>query len=70
MGVVFCPQRWAVGTWYFKRTDDTFAATLLKKYRRYFIRYIFEKVQTVPVLDTVIWYSPNEKIFSISKQYF
>ena len=35
-------------TRYFKSTDGTFAATLLKKYRRYFIRYIFEKVPTVP----------------------
>ena len=40
-------QRSEVGTRYFKSTDGTFAVTLLKKYRRYFIRYIFEKVPTV-----------------------
>ena len=51
-----------VGTRYFKSTNGDFAATLLKKYRRYFIRYIFEKVPTVPVLGTVIRYSLKEKI--------
>ena len=44
------------GTSYFKSIDGTFAATLLKKYERHFIRYIFEKVPTVPVLGTVIRY--------------
>ena len=34
-----------VGTLYLKSTKGTFAATLVKKYRRYFIRYIFEKVR-------------------------
>ena len=51
-----------VSTRYFKSTDGIFAVTLLKKYRRYFIRYIFEKVPTVPVLGTVIRYSSKEKI--------
>ena len=44
-------QRWALGT---------FAVTLLKKYRRYFIRYIFEKIPTVPVLGTVFRYFLEE----------
>ena len=43
-----------MGTRNFKSTGGTFAATLLKKYRRYFICYIFEKESTVPVLDTVV----------------
>ena len=51
-------------------TDGAFAATLLKKYRRYFIRYIFEKVPTVPVLGTVIRYFSKEKFCSFWKQYF
>ena len=45
-----------VGTRYFKSTDGTFAVTLLKKYLRYFICYIFEKVPAVPLLGTVIRY--------------
>ena len=56
-----------VGTRYFKSIYGTFAATLLKKYRWYFIRYIFEKVPTVPVLGTVIRYSSKEKICSFWK---
>ena len=59
-----------VGTRYFKSTDGTFAATLLKKYRRYFIRYIFKKVPTVPVLGTVNRYFSKEKFCSFRKQYF
>ena len=59
-----------VGTRYFKSTDGTFAVTLLKKYRRHFIRYIFEKVPTVPVLGTVIRYFLIEKFSTIWKQYF
>ena len=59
-----------MGTRYFESTDDTFAATLLKKYRRYFSRYIFEKVPTVLVLDTVIRYFSKKKICSFWKQYF
>ena len=50
-----------VGTRYFKSTDGTLAATLLKKYRRYFIRYIFEKGH---------WYFSKEKSSSFWKQYF
>ena len=59
-----------MGTRYFKSTDGTFAVTLLKKYRRYFIRYIFEKVPTVPVLGTVIRYFLKEKFCTFWKQYF
>ena len=59
-----------VGTRYFKSTDGTFAVTLLKKYRRYFIRYIFEKVPTAPVLGTVIRYFLKEKFCTFWKQYF
>ena len=44
-----CKQRWALNTW------GTFAATSLKKYRRYFIRYIFEKVPTVPYRNSVLF---------------
>ena len=53
------------GTRYFKSTDGTFAVTLLKKYRRYFIRYIFEKVLTVPVLGTVIRYFKKKILHSL-----
>ena len=53
-GLVFCISSRTysaeVGTRYFKSIDGTFAVTLLKKYRRYFIRYIFEKVPTVPAV--------------------
>ena len=62
-----------MGTRYFKSTGGTFAVTLLKKYRRYFIRYIFEKVPTVPVLGTdgtVIRYFLKEKFCTFWKQYF
>ena len=59
-----------MGTRYFKSTDGTYAVTLLKKYRRYFIRYIFEKVPTVPVLGTVIRYFLKEKFCTFWKQYF
>ena len=58
-----------VCTRYFKSTDDTFAVTLLKKYQRYFIRYIFEKVPTVPLLGTVIRYFSKEKFCTFWKQY-
>ena len=59
-----------MGTRYFQSTDVTFAATLLKKYRQYFIRYIFEKVPTVPELGTKIRYFSKEKFCSFWKQYF
>ena len=59
-----------VGTRYVKSTDGTFAVTLLKKYRRYFIRYIFEKVPTVPGLGTVIRYFLKEKFRTFWKQFF
>ena len=50
-----------MGTRYFESIDGTFAANLLKKYWRYFICYIFEKVPTVQVLVAVIRYSSKEK---------
>ena len=59
-----------VGTRYFKSTDGTFAVTWLKKNRRYFIRYIFEKVPTVPVLGSVIRDFLKEKFCTFWKQYF
>ena len=59
-----------MGTRYFESTDGTSAATLLKKYCRYFIRYIFEKVPTVPVLVTVIRYSSKEKNLLILETIF
>ena len=59
-----------MGTRYFRSTNGTLAATLLKKYRRYFIRYIFEKVPMVPVLGTVIRYSSKEKIAHFGNNIF
>ena len=55
---------------YFESSDGTFAATLLKKYRRYFICYIFEKVLTVTELGSVIRYFSKEIFCSFWKQSF